>query len=354
MTYKKMFFRIVLVLLIITITSCSKSAKNNGDFSDETIKTMIHLTDGKIYSNDSLFLGLPLWLRFHPDSFLIIQEYNTPKLIKIIDLKTNRIQELIPQGKGPGEMLVSWGIHIMGKDLLVFCEQLRKVIRLTANDDRKFEIIDEFKLDVKNSTEFYPVKENLNVCLSGSEDNSRLTFTDGEGKIVKRMGDFPVFQSADNIKADNDIFQSSITGSPNGNKIAVACRRTDVIEIYDLKNDSFKRFQGPLGIKLTVIDQGIAKSLQPGYFTYALLIANDKEFWASYEGKKTPPRGTQLTTEEQLPKQIYCFDWSGRPLRKLILDNPFSGFDIDWGKMILYTLEIRDNYPAIVEYPLKF
>jgi hypothetical protein len=295
-----------------------------------------------------------LWLRFHPDSFLIIQEYNTQKLIKIIDLKTNNIQELIPQGKGPGEMLVSWGIHIIGKDLFAFCAQLRKVIRLTPNDDRKFVIVDEYKLDLKNSTEFYPIDENLSVCLSGFDDDSRLTFIDREGKIVKKLGDFPTFQSVNNIKGDNDIFQSSITGSPNGNKIAVACRRTDVIEIYDLKNDSFKRFQGPIGIRLTVTDQGIAKSLSPGYFTYVLLIANDEEFWASYEGKKIPPRGTQLSTEEQLPKQIYCFDWSGQPLRKLILDYPFSGFDVDWGEMILYTLEIRDNYPVIVEYPLNF
>ena len=116
MAYNKISFQIIAILFIITITSCSRSTKDNGDFSDETIKTIIHLTDGKIYSNDSLFLGYPLWLRFHPDSFLIIQEYNTPKLIKIIDLKNNQIQELIPQGKGPGEMLVSWGIYIIGRD----------------------------------------------------------------------------------------------------------------------------------------------------------------------------------------------------------------------------------------------
>lgn len=351
MAYNKISFQIIAILFIITITSCSRSTKDNGDFSDETIKTIIHLTDGKIYSNDSLFLGYPLWLRFHPDSFLIIQEYNTPKLIKIIDLKNNQIQELIPQGKGPGEMLVSWGIYIIGRDLFAFCGQLRKVIRLTPNDNREFVIIDEFKIDVKDAIVFYPVKENLNVCQSVS-DYSRLTFVNGEGKIIKKMGDFPTFQSTSTIKADNDIFQSSITGSPNGNKIAVACKRTDVIEIYDLKNDSFKRFQGPIGIKLTVTDQGIAKSLDPRYFTYVLLNANDKEFWASFNGIKLVQR-RQLSTEEQYPKQIYCFDWSGKPLRKLILDYPFGGFDIDWGKMVLYTIEIRDNYPMIVEYQIK-
>jgi len=352
MPYNKISFQIIAILIIITITTCSRSTKDNGDFSDETIKTIIRLTDGKIYSNDSLFLGYPLYLKFHPDSFLIIQEYNTSKLIKIIDLKNNHIQELIPQGNGPGEMLVSWGIHIIGKDVFAFCGQLRKVIRLTPNDNRVFVIIDEFKIDVKDAVAFYPVKENLNVCQSVS-DTSRLTFVNGEGKIINKMGDFPTFQSANNIKADNDIFQSCITGSPNGNKIAVVCRRTDVIEIYDLKNDSFKRYQGPIGINLTVTDQGIAKSLDPKYLTYVLLNANDIEFWASYNGNKLPPRGRQLSTEEQYPKQIYCFDWSGKPIRKLIVDYPFGGFDIDWKKMILYTLEIRDNYPMIVEYQIN-
>ena len=133
--------------------------------------------------------------------------------------------------------------------------------------------------------------------------------------------------------------------------IALACRKTDFIEIYDLKNDGFKRIQGPLGINYTVTDQGIAKSVIPRYSTYTLMYANDKEFWASYNGFKQEI-GTIPSTLDQYPKHLYCFNWEGYPIRKISFDNPFAGFDLDWTKKILYTIEIRDLEYSIVEYKL--
>lgn len=346
-----MSMRIFVILMTISSLSCGGTKHEQSNFTDESIKNIIHLSDGKIYHNDSLFLGQPMWMKFHPDSFLIIQEYGTTKLIKVIDLKNNLVQELIPEGRGPGEMLIGWGIQIVDKDLYVFCGQLRKVIRLTPNDQREFKISNELQLDDKLITEFYPLRKDLFVGLNAT-DGSRLTLLNGDGKSIKKMGDFPPFQSSSNLKGDNDIFQSGITGSPDGNKIAVACKRTDIIEIYDLKNEGFKRFQGPLGIRLTVTDHGIGKSLDPDYSTYLILNANGNEFWASYNGYKHE-RGKQPSTSDQYPKQMYCFNWDGKPLRKIILDHPFGGYDIDWGKMILYTIEIRENYPNIVEYQLN-
>ena len=257
---------------------------------------------------------------------------------------------MIPEGRGPGEMLIGWGIEIIDKDIYAFGAQLNKVIVLSPDDDRKFFISREFSIDVKLVMDFCPLKKDLFASLC-AVDEQRLTLLDGDGKIIRKTGDFPSFQSSSNIKGDNDIFQSGMTASPDGKKIALACKHTDIIDIYDLEKDDFKRIQGPIGIKLTVIDQGIAKSLEPRYHTFLLLSASEVEFWASYNGYKSE-KGELIATENQLPKQIFCFDWNGRPLRKIRLDYPFGGFDIDWKNKILYTLELRDNYPHIVKYQI--
>jgi len=257
---------------------------------------------------------------------------------------------MIPEGRGPGEMLIGWGIEIIDKDIYAFGAQLNKVIVLSPDDDRKFFISREFSIDVKLVMDFCPLKKDLFASLC-AVDEQRLTLLDGDGKIIRKTGDFPSFQSSSNIKGDNDIFQSGMTASPDGKKIALACKHTDIIDIYDLEKDDFKRIQGPIGIKLTVIDQGIAKSLEPRYHTFLLLSASEVEFWASYNGYKSG-KGELIATENQLPKQIFCFDWNGRPLRKIRLDYPFGGFDIDWKNKILYTLELRDNYPHIVKYQI--
>jgi len=338
-----------LFVVLLLLVSCNKG-HNNLSFSDDNIKNVIHLTNGKVYSNEKLFLGYPMRLEFHPDSFLIVQDFNTEKLIKIIDLKNNKIQELIPKGRGPGEILVSWGLKVIGKEVFVFDGQIRKIIKLTPDSNRKFEISGEFEIEEKQAIEFYPINNENFVCLSVTSVE-RLTFLDGTGKIIRKTGSFPQFNSNQDIEPNNDIFQSTITGSPDGEKIAVACKRTDIIDIYDLAKNTTKRIQGPIGVTLNVIDHGIAKSTDPRFITYTILTANNDEFWASYNGYKYS-KGVSPSTEDQFPKQIYCFDWDGKLLRKYVLDFTFGGYAVDWKNKILYTIENRDNIPIIVEYQL--
>lgn len=346
-------FRAVVILLFpitIFLVTCGDKKKDDGKFTDESIKNVIHLSNGKVYNNDNLFLGYPMRLEFHPDSFLIILDFSTQKLVKIIDLKTNTIQEQIQKGRGPGEILVGWGLKVVENEIFTFCGQLRKVIRLKPGPNRWFEISDEFEIEDKHAIEFYPISIDQFVCLSVISEE-RLTFLDGKGQIINKMGDFPPFKSSQYIKPDNDIFQATITGSPDGKRIAIACKHTDIIDIYDLESKKTNRVQGPLGIDITVTDMGIAKSIDPRYSTYTILVASEKEFWASFNGFKHES-GVVPSTQNQFPKQIYCFDWTGKPIRKLILDFPFGGFTVDWTNRILYAIEIRDNLPIIVEYEL--
>jgi WD40 repeat protein len=343
----------ILFLVIISITffgSCSNSKQNQTDFTYESFKTSFHLTQGIIYKNDKLFIGHPLWMRFHPDSFLILQDYGTAKQIKIVDLKDNTLQELIPTGRGPGEMIVGWGIGIFGKDVYAFDPQLRKIIILTPDSERKFRILKEYKIDAKYPLEFSPLTKDISVCLCAVEEN-RLTFLDANGKIIKKAGDFPPFQNDNIIKGDNAIFQSVLTSSPDGNMLALANKNIDVIEIFDLKRDKVIRLQGPLGLKFRVNDLGITKIVEPRYNNYLLINSNKNEIWTSYNGNKME-KGVQPLSTDQYPKQIFCFSWEGKPLRLIKLDYSFGGFDVDWTNKTLYTLELRDNSPAIVRYQL--
>lgn len=338
------------------IFACSNSKPDNADFTEESFPKTFFISEGRIYKNDSLFLGHPTLLRFHPDSFLIIEEYGTPKLIKIIDLKSGDIHEIIQQGKGPGEMIVSWGPEILGDSLYAFCGELRKVIIFAPDNKRKFILIDEFNLEEKASYRFYPLTPEMHVCLSNIGDERRLTFLDEKGKIIKKMGDYPSFLNSDEIKPDNEIFLSSISSTPDGNKIVLACIRTDVLEIYDTYNGLIKRLQGPLGIKLSVsrhaFGNGYMNRVEPGYFTYSNVIANEHEFWVDYNGYKSE-KGKQPSFLEQYSKQIYCFNWNGKPLKKIEFDFPIMTFDVDWVGKMLYTIIWKGENPEIIVYSLN-
>lgn len=344
-------FLILVLIFLILYGACTRIQNDEKSFSYDSFQYENHLSNGKIYENEKLLIGQPLWMKLHPDSFLIIQDYGTPKLIKIIDLKNNHIQEIISEGRGPGEMLIGWGIELLGKNVYTFCPMLKKVIVLTLGVDRNFFISQEKTIDSDiRPMELCPLTENLFACLNVN-DETRLTLIDSVGKVIGKIGDYPSFRSRYDIKPDNDIFQSSIASSPSGDKIVLACKRTDIIEIISLKKDKHIRLHGPLGINLEVIDHGIAKSPEPSYNTYYVLSVNEKEIWISYSGYKNT-KSTSLNPSDYLPKQILCFNWQGQPLRKIQLDYPFGGFDIDWKNRLLYTLELRDNYAQIVRYQL--
>ncbi|MBW6481274.1 MAG: TolB-like 6-bladed beta-propeller domain-containing protein [Bacteroidales bacterium] len=297
-----------------------------------------------------MLIGHPLWMRFHPDSFLILQDYGLAHQIKVIDLKNNKVQKVIPEGRGPGEMVIGWGIDIVDKNIFAFDPQLQKIIILTPDSKRKFRITKEYKIDAKYPMEFCPLTKDISVCLCGFEEN-RLTFLDASGKIVKKVGDFPPFQNDNIIKGDNGIFQAVLTASPEGDMLALANKNIDLVEIFDLKRDKVMRLQGPIGLKYKVNDLGITQIVEPRYDNYFLIISNKSEIWTSYNGYKME-KGTQPSSSDQIPKQIFCFSWEGKPIRQIKLDYSFGGFDVDWSNRILYTLELRDNIPQIISYQL--
>lgn len=350
-----LFLGFPMVIMGILI-SCGHRKVNEDLFSEESFNTRINIRDGRQVVFDELFLGQPSTIKFHPDSFLVIEEMESPMLIKILDLKNNRIQELIPRGRGPGEMLVSRGVTVIGKDIFLFCVQLSKVVILTPRGDRSFVIVNEFFIEEKQTGCFHPLSRNKSVCLSTIGDDKRFTLLNGNGKVIKKFGEYPSFLNDDEIKADNDIFHSVISSTPDGEQFIAVCLKTDIFEIYNVEAGLKRRFQGPLGLKISVEAQSMGTGYmlrpQPHYLTYRPLIAGKSEFWAGFIGHRWQP-GKDAPLAEQCTNKIYCFDWKGKPLRSLSLEYPAISFDVDWEGKVLYILELRQNDPVIASYTLN-
>jgi hypothetical protein len=341
------------ILTVGLICSCSNQNGLTPDFNENSFKESVPLQNGEKYRNDSLFFGIPYYLKFHCDSFLIYLDLKTTKKVKIIDLKNKRIQEVISSGRGPGEMLAPWGLEVIGKDVYVFCLQLVKVIKLSPDKNRNFHVTEEFKLEEMHTTSFHPLTKDLFVCTSNIGDVNRLTFLNSKGEIIKKLGDYPAINGQ--LKPDNEIFSSFISGTPEGDKIILACNSIDVLEIYNTKDGLIRRLHGPVGIQQTVSYENIGAGFHlirdPNFSTFGPIQANKDEFWVCYTGYKFE-KDVPATINDTFPKRIYCFDWKGNPIRKMELDYTFHGFDIDWNGKVLYTLEIRNGNPEIFRYSL--
>lgn len=353
-----MYYRyIIYALALITIVSgySCNNTKDVVNFSENSFKEVIQLKNGTPINIDNLLLNIPILLRFHPDSFLIIQDIETPTMVKIIDLKNKKVQETAPHGRGPGEVLVAYGIQVIDKDLFIFDGPLQKVLILSPGNERIFHVTDEYFVKERTNG-FLPLTKNLSVCPSDLGRNERLTFLDNKGNIVSRVGDFPPLYNTE-IKADNDIFSSFISASPDGEKIVLACNKTDIIEIYDTNKGLIKRLHGPLGIKLKATRMSMGSfsvsRVEPRYATYSMLmIANQKEFWVGFLNYKFQ-KGIQPEPSEYYPKQILCFDWNGNPKRKIESEHPVISMDADWKNKILYTFLWVDNNPQLMTFSIR-
>jgi hypothetical protein len=92
--------------------------------------------------------------------------------------------------------------------------------------------------------------------------------------------------------------------------------------------------------------------IEPEYSTYGNVIANENEFWVDYNGYKIE-KGKKPSVQEQYSKQIFCFDWNGKPLRKIEFNYPILTFDVDWQGKMLYTMIWKKENPEIIVYSLN-
>ncbi|PID92770.1 MAG: hypothetical protein CSA96_01565 [Bacteroidetes bacterium] len=348
----------VFLTIVLLAFACSEKPASEIEFSFESFEKTDSLINGHTYQNDSLFLANPRWLKYHPDSFLVVSELsNASKFIKIIDLKTSEIQEIISSGRGPGEMVAAWGLGVEKGKIWVFDPQLRKMIILNQNENRRFFIESEFCLEENSVLGAHVVNDSLIACLSGKGDKeNRLTFCDFEGNTLRKMGDFPPLKNDSEIDSDNDIFMSAISSIPNSSKLVLACVSTDIFEIYNCNKGLLRRVRGPLGIELTAynVDIGIGymTKVKPRYSTYYNIACSENDIWISYNGTEFS-KTKQRTNDNAFPKTILCFTDKGKPKQVLNFRNSILYFDVDWKNETVFCLESKNGIPTIVSYDLK-
>lgn len=347
---------LVVLFTLIALYACKGTKNKKPEFTLASFADIHKLNQGLAYDNDSLKLTNPRWIRFHPDSFLVIQEMGTPFLIQIVDLKNGQIQKLIPRGKGKDEMVVAWGIELTAKSISVFDGMQKKIFMLSPSADRKFHIEKSIQLDNKNVISGFPLSNFKFVSLTGIHEKSRLTYFDDNGKTNATMGDFPELENNKEFKSDNNIFSAYTAGNPDGTRLVLACTNTDVLEIYDTSKGLLTRFQGPEGISLTAKEENIGVGTitmtLPAFRGFGNAQGNAKEFWVSYSGA-IMQKDIRPKAEDILPKQIFVFSWKGEPLKRFVFTEPIISFSVDWSNQKIYCLSLADGRPKILIYNYK-
>lgn len=349
---KYIFCKIITIILLNIFSSCSsnKEYENTKYFNLESFK-QTNILKGK-----SLFLEEPVMKPvkiYTIDSFLVLINVQSNLFIDRYNLNTlKKTGEYISFGNGPEEMIAPTHMIIedstvnildRGKKKILIYNKFDFCLNQSPTPKRSIEFIDFI-----NNMSF--LKNNSIVTTIPTPEHLRLSFFNQNGKFLETKGEYPIIKNHKlNTIQKLAGYECNIVTNEEKDKIFVAYKYTDLIEIYDINGNLIERKQGPEGFFPSIIvhDNGSEQTIgyekgktKDGYFSP---IAYKNKIYVLYSGKSYDPDNYDFNSN-----YIFVFDWEGNPIQIYNLDTPIFSFTIDPRTDILYGLTNNPEFHIVM------
>lgn len=258
------------------------------------------------------------------------------------------------RGEAPKEMLSAATIRFNSLDSLWALDPNKmqitrwKISPSTGSAER----VEEIKLDKKliRSLDFCSMESGfLTPDYLGEH---RFWKVDGNGKPLQSIGTIPSETATEKVSrpALAQAWRSFIDYNPGNGILALATQLGEVLEIYNLKDNTHKVLYGPHGepvFKTASDGNGVPTGIMgfsdvkvTGRFIYAVFqgIAFKDKFAAYQRGEKREDGG----------RFIYVFDLEGNPVQKYTLDHAIYGIDINEETKTIVATEVNSDDPIII------
>lgn len=283
------------------------------------------------------------------DSTMIIFNYgkNTESYFYNFYLTNNSFSEgYLKKGRGPTEAFGGYCTGIVGNNIWVYDVTLKKILML----DKTAALNGEIKL-----IDSYPVKDNYyqiafidssKYFACGKVDSRyKIQEIDLLGTILNEYGEFKYVPSNIPLDALKDAYHSFFYIKPSGDKMALAYLYTDVLEIYNLKEQfSNIAIQGPANIELNFKvgernnynymekNENIRKTFLAGAVT-------DEYIYLAYSG-------VSYAEKEKINNcySIFIYDWSGNPVKKLNFNTPILSLVVSKDNKTIYSFSLDEGF----------
>jgi len=190
------------------------------------------------------------------------------------------------------------------------------------------------------------------IASSGLFTEGRLALFANSGDLRRVVGPLPAAPEGVPVTVAQHAYTGTLVRHPRRPLLALATRHADRVELYGTDGTlrtiarGSKRFepmyevQARDGVPLMATGEDLR-------FGYVDLAAAGDRLYALYSGHTRAERPGRAN----FGRQVHVFDWNGRLLRILPLDQPVLGIAVDADARTLYAV-CHDPEPAIVRYPL--
>ncbi|MEL6135452.1 MAG: BF3164 family lipoprotein, partial [Bacteroidota bacterium] len=287
------------------------------------------------------FIGMTFGISSTKD-YVLIRDLTQDPFVAVYDKNTlDFVGKMIPNGKGPGESLnpgkvlpiegtnTFWLFDGMMQRFQLFdieaalAAQRRNIL---YQPTREFILVDT----LRGSNDPDIINDSLFVTPSLVFSDCRFFYFDQQPRLISKVGKLPESKSnwpKQSAEAHFSIaatyYQAKLATHPKKDWVAVTYFNTDILEIYKGRK-LIRKISGPEGIEiekaLTEESQGIylALNTEDTRSTYLRVHGTEAYIFTQYQGK-----------HKDRANVIYVYDWEGRPVQALTLNQDFTTFWVE-------------------------
>ena len=220
-----------------------------------------------------------------------------------------------------------------------------------SNNNKYFEQKEALKLnrDLIRTLDFELYTDSLFIVPSYT-GKYRYATIQNDGQIINTMSTFPTEQNS--ITEDNlalaQAWRSFIDFNSKKGILALVTQLGEVIEIYNLQNNTHKVLYGPNGEPNFEISNGYG--IPTGIMGFSDVQVTDKYIYAVFHGhsfKEIANRIKKGAPSIDGGKYIYVFSLTGEPVCSYTLDRYIYGIDVNEEKGIITAVDVNSDEPIV-------
>lgn len=296
----------------------------------------------------------PIKARLSGD-FLLLLSIRSKYFIYVIDIKSGKIIDKAGgYGKGPQEFESASDLIIhpdKNNTFIVYDSSLMKFSKYGLTENGNIKFIESNNINTSESIMGLTWLNENEIASVGSFQEGRITLLSQNGEKLKTFGELPPGRSYIPPQVRQQAYQSWIASNKNRDKLVVATRHSDKIEMYDSLGNSNLLIKGFLDFEpvydIKYMDE--TPSMTSGddlRFGYIDLAVTDERIFALYSGKERVEGGANYGNF------VLEFDWTGHIQSSYKLEQSAISIAVNDNGTYLYGVHSLSEEP-IVKYILE-
>ena len=209
--------------------------------------------------------------------------------------------------------------------------------------------------DILRALDFVMCEDSTFIIPDYSGD-SRFCKVCRGGKLMHKFGAIPTVNddALQNARpALAQAWRSFIDYNPRNGILAAVTQLGEVLEIYNLKDNTHVVCMGPHGEPEFQLSEGYG--IPTGIMGFSDVQVTDKAIYAVFQGhsfKDIAQDAQNGVNHLDGGQYIYVFSLTGKPLKKYVLDHYICGIMVDEQRGVIYATDVNRDEP-ILEYSIK-